>query len=126
MKTKKVTIEVGLLEEGDDLHVYGFGLNWNEATALGGSAGEFGVGKAFIPNDEIVRALKQAKPRSDADILAYIDENNLEITHEQNIFGYRYIEVTRSSSACPLVGAVHGIQSVKDAIGYLMDMEDEA
>ena len=91
--------------------------------------GEVGIPHPYVRVADITKALQQRAPRCDSDLLDLIDNQ-----------GYTYCffaaegEVTKNEHRCvaiysptgqQLTGVAEGFETVREALGYVMDMEDE-
>jgi hypothetical protein len=85
--------------------------------------GEIGSPLPYILVSEVIAKL-QSESRSDADRFEYLKENELEITHEYNIDGQLDFVSVHNSHGCELVGERHYIKDIREAMDYVMDMDE--
>ena len=123
-----MTIEVHTAEI--DPHTEVFALDVDDASLQHLKYGEVGSPYPYVKVADVAKALQPKTPRNDSDLLDLIDNQ-----------GYTYCffasegEVTRSKHRCvaiysptgqQLTGVAEGFENVRDALGYVLDMEEQS
>ena len=111
-----------------DPHTEVFALDVDEASLQRLQYGEVGSPHPYVKVADVTEALQPKAPRSDSDLLDLIDNQ-----------GYTYCffagegEVTKSKHRCvaifsptgqQLTGVAEGFETVREALGYVLDMEE--
>jgi hypothetical protein len=125
-KPNNMKIEVHTKEI--DPHTEVFALDVDEVSLQRLQYGEVGSPHPYVKVADVTEALKPKAPRSDSDLLDLIDNQ-----------GYTYCffagegEVTKSKHRCvaifsptgqQLTGVAEGFETVREALGYVLDMEE--
>ena len=123
---KNMKIEVHTKEI--DPHTEVFALDVDEASLQRLQYGEVGSPHPYVKVSDVTEALQPKAPRSDSDLLDLIDNQ-----------GYTYCffasegEVTKNKHRCvaiysptgqQLTGVAEGFETVREALGYVLDMEE--
>ena len=125
-KPNNMKIEVHTKEI--DPHTEVFALDVDEASLQRLQYGEVGTPHPYVKVADVTEALQPKAPRSDSDLLDLIDNQ-----------GYTYCffasegEVTKNKHRCvaiysptgqQLTGVAEGFETVREALGYVLDMEE--
>lgn len=113
-----------------DPHTEVFALDVDEASLQRLQYGEVGSPHPYVKVADVTEALQPKAPRSDSDLLDLIDNQ-----------GYTYCffasegEVTKNKHRCvaifsptgqQLTGVAEGFETVREALGYVLDMEEQS
>jgi hypothetical protein len=120
--------EIKVSTEQIDPHTEVFALDVDDVSLQRLQYGEVGSPYPYVKVADVAKALEQKAPRSDSDLLDLIDNQ-----------GYTYCffasegEVTKNKHRCvaiyspngqQLTGVAEGFETVREALGYVLDMEE--
>ena len=125
---KNMKIEVSTKEI--DPHTEVFALDVDDVSLQRLQYGEVGSPHPYVKVADVTKALQPKAPRSDSDLLDLIDNQ-----------GYTYCffaakgEVTENEHRCvaiyaptgqQLTGVAEGFETVREALGYVLDMQEQS
>ncbi len=122
--------EIKVSTEQIDPYTEVFALDVDDVSLQRLQYGEVGIPHPYVKVADITKALQQRTPRCDSDLLDLIDNQ-----------GYTYCffaaegEVTKNEHRCvaiysptgqQLTGVAEGFETVREALGYVLDMEEQS